>query len=212
MRDGTYREIKKATFGQYTEHWKQTHLIAENFKPSTLNSYMSVFEKHIKPELEHMGVQAISSAEVNAFKAKLQKQGLEQKTVRNILNLLNRFFGDAVKDSYLRHSPMAGVDKPEISRKKKGRALRLEEIQALLGNCEGNTRLIVLTAILTGMRRGELFGLRWEDVEWQQNVIRVRQALYWKYGKHIRPTEANYSRSSRRSPKHRFVRLIYRQR
>ena len=41
------------------------------------------------------------------------------------------------------------------------------------------------------MRRGELFGLRWEDVNWQHNVIHVRQALYWKYGRHIRPTEGD---------------------
>jgi len=36
-----------------------------------------------------------------------------------------------------------------------------------------------------------LFGLRWEDVNWQHNVIHVRQALYWKYGRHIRPTEGD---------------------
>src|SRR5206468_1019923 len=86
--------------------------------------------------------------------------------------------------------PMGGVDKPEVSRKRKGRALRPEEIQALLANCEtSETRLIVLTAILTGMRRGELFSLQWEDINWQHDVIRVRQALYWMYGKHIRPAE-----------------------
>ena len=94
--------------------------------------------------------------------------------MRNALNLLNRFFRDAVKDSYVRHSPMVGVDKPEISRKRKGRALLPEEIQALLANCESpDTRLITLTAVLTGMRRGEVFGLRWADVDWQANVIHV---------------------------------------
>jgi integrase len=190
IRDGSYREIKKGSFAQYSDHWKQTHVIAESMKPSTLNSYLSVFEKHIRPEFEHMNMQAVSAAEINAFKAKLQKKGLAKKTVRNILNLVNLFFVHAVKDGYVRHSPMEGVDKPEISRKRKGRALRAEEIQALLANCETtDTRLIVLTAILTGMRRGELFGLRWEDIDWQHNVIHVRQALYWRYGKHIRPAE-----------------------
>src|SRR2546427_12756475 len=69
IRDGTYREIRKATFSQYAEHWKQTHVIIENVKPSTLNSYLSIFERHIKPEFEHFGMQAISAAEINAFKA-----------------------------------------------------------------------------------------------------------------------------------------------
>lgn len=192
IRDGSYREIKKGTFSQYTDHWKQTHVIAENVKASTLNSYLSIFDKHIKPEFENYGMQAVSAAEINAFRAKLQKKGLSKKTVRNVLNLLNRFFRDAVKDCYVRHSPMEGVDKPEISRKRKGRALQAAEIQLLLASCkEDETRLIVMMAILTGMRRGELFGLRWEDVDWQHNVIHVRQALYWKYGKHIRPAEGD---------------------
>ena len=40
-----------------------------------------------------------------------------------------------------------------------------------------------LTALLTGMRRGEMFGLWWEDFDWEQNFIRVRRALYWRDGK-----------------------------
>ena len=194
-RDGTYRQIKQATFAEYFDHWNKTHLIEQ--KPSTLNSYLSVFAKHIRPEFNHMSMQAISSAEINAFKAKLLtvgkgKTGLSAKTTRNILNLLNRFFADAVKDSYLRHSPMVGVDKPVVSRKKKGRALRPEEIQTLVTNCkEPDTHLVVLTAILTGMRRGEVFALRWEDIDWKNNVINVRQSLYWRYGKHVRPSEGD---------------------
>ena len=42
VRDGTYREIKKAKFSEYAEHWKQTHIIVENMKGSTLNSYLSI--------------------------------------------------------------------------------------------------------------------------------------------------------------------------
>src|SRR5262249_772283 len=50
VRDGTYREIKPGTFAEYGKHWKETHAIVENVKGSTLNAYLSVFEKHIEPE------------------------------------------------------------------------------------------------------------------------------------------------------------------
>ena len=77
-----------------------------------------------------------------------------------------------------------------LPRKRKGRALRPAEIQALLAAAEdARTRLIVMMAILTGMRRGELFAVRWEDIGFDGNIIRVRQALYWRYGKHVRPAE-----------------------
>jgi integrase len=58
----------------------------------------------------------------------------------------------------------------------------------LLANAETeDIRLISMAAVLTGMRRGELFGLRWEDVDFKSDVIHVRQALFWQYGKHTRP-------------------------
>ncbi len=51
VRDGTYREIKKASFGEYAALWRQTHLIPENFKPSTYNGYCCILDRHLMPEL-----------------------------------------------------------------------------------------------------------------------------------------------------------------
>src|SRR5206468_2406019 len=83
-------------------------------------------------------------------------------------------------------SPMVGVDKLHIVKEQKGRALRPDEIQSILKHCGQLLRLIFLTALVTGMRRGELFGLHWEDLDWEDNVIRVRRALYWRYGRNHR--------------------------
>jgi integrase len=99
---------------------------------------------------------------------------LADGSVRNTLRLLKKIFNDAVDDDYLRSSPMTKkVKVPPRSKEQKGRALNPEEIRDLLAACgdEPATRLIVLTAILTGMRRGELFALRWEDVDWQKDVV-----------------------------------------
>lgn len=192
VRDGTFREIRKATFREYAEHWRATHAIAANLKPSTLGTYLALFDRHILPEFEHYQMQAISSAEINSFRARLQKRGLSAKSVRNILSLLGRVFLHAIGDRYLRHSPMVGVDKPKLSKKRKGRALHPAEIQALLAAAgDPETRLLSLAAVLSGMRRGELFGLYWEDVDWRANVIHVRRSLYWLYGKHVKPAEGD---------------------
>lgn len=45
------------------------------------------------------------------------------------------------------------------------------------------------TGILTGMRRAEVFALRWVDVHWKADVIHVRQTVYWRHGKYVRPDE-----------------------
>ena len=182
--DGTYRQLKKGTFQQYIDHWKETHLIPVRYKPSTLKGYRHSLEKCLLPAFSPYAITAISSAEINRFIAKELKRGLASKSVLNEINLLGRIFQDAVSDNYLRHSPMEGVRKPKAVKKKHGRALKPEEIQSLLAVLDPKTRLLVLTAILTGMRQGEQFGLFWEDIDWDTNVIHVRQEVFWDFGQH----------------------------
>ncbi|MBI2821674.1 MAG: tyrosine-type recombinase/integrase, partial [Acidobacteria bacterium] len=74
-------------------------------------------------------------------------------------------------------------------KEQKGRALAPEEIRALLEACVDDAYPIVATAVLTGMRRGEVFGLRWSDVDFDSNQIHVRQSLYWMRGKNRQPDQ-----------------------
>ena len=76
------------------------------------------------------------------------------------------------------------MDKPQINKEQKGRTLKPDEIQGILNSAEGIDRLMIGAAIATGARRGEQFGLDWEHIDFESNVIRVRRALYWKYGKY----------------------------
>ena len=94
MREGTYRELNKGSFYQYIAHWRETHLLPERYKPSTLNGYRCCLERHLLPELGPYAIAAISSAEINKLAAKLLRQGLNPKSVRNVLNLLNKIFRD----------------------------------------------------------------------------------------------------------------------
>lgn len=196
IRDGTYRELKRASFSEYVAHWRQTHMIPENFKPSTFNAYSCIVDRHLIPTFGPFQMTAITAAEVNLLTAKLLKgdpdsnqRAVSRKTIRNVLNLLGEVFDRAVSESYLKLSPMAGVEKPKIQRDKKGRALKSDEIQSILKHCSELLRTMFLTALLTGIRRGELFGLWWEDIDWEQNIIRVRRSLYWRHGKNHKKAE-----------------------
>jgi integrase len=191
VRDGTYHEIKKATFSEYLEHWQTAHLLPEQFKPSTYNAYRSIVALHLLPAFKNYPMLAITPAEINSFSAKLLQQNgagrknkLSRKTVRNVLNLLGEIMSKAVAEGYLKHSPMEGVDKPRADKEQKGRALKPDEIQSVLKACEGKPHAMIATAIATGMRRGEQFGLDWEQIDFENNVIKVRRELYWKFGKY----------------------------
>ncbi len=116
-------------------------------------------------------------------------EGLTLKTVRNILALLQKILNSAVDWGYLAKNPFQGSGKdkvriPQMSREQKGWTLTPKEIRGLLDCCADDTHTIILMALLTGMRRGEILGLRWGDVDLDENTIHVKQALYYKRGSH----------------------------
>jgi integrase len=87
---------------------------------------------------------------------------------------------------YIKSSPFQLKDKislPAKSKEEKGRALNPDEINKLLDACADDTYTVVALAILSGMRRGEIFGLKWDDIDFNANLISVKRALYWKRGK-----------------------------
>jgi integrase len=109
------------------------------------------------------------------------------KSIANLFNLLSRFFADAIEDSYLKVSPMPARRRKADKKKTiegKGRALLPEHAQLLLTECDDSLRLVVLLGLLAGLRRGEIFGLEWSAVAWEQNLICVRKNLYFRHGKH----------------------------
>ncbi len=191
IRDGSYRELKPATFGEYVKVWQAAHLIPEKFKPSTYRGYRSIVEHHLVPAFKDSPMQAISPAEVSTFAAKLLQQSAvgrktktSKKTVRNVLILFGKIMARAVSEGYLRRSPMSDVDLPEKNKEQAGRALKPEEIQSILKNCDPDLSIMVATAVATGMRRGELFALDWEHIKWDEGIIQVRRELYWQFGKY----------------------------
>ncbi len=184
VREGTWRELKKGTFEQYVEKWKAKNLIPEKVKPATMNSYGSNIAKHLIPEFGPIQITAIDADNITRFESQLLRSGQAPKSTRNILNVLHRILGDAQTDGYLRVSPMTNVKLSKLEHKE-GRALTPDEAQALLIECKTpSLHLIVLIGLLAGLRRTELFALRWEDIDFDNDVIRIRRNLFWRYGQY----------------------------
>jgi len=179
--DGVFRELKKGTFAEYAEHWKMTHMV--DYKPNTVRSYLGMLDIYLIPAFRYYPIATISSAEINRMKADLHRCGKSPGSIRNILSFLSKIMKHAISDGYIRHSPLEGVEKPPPSKKQAGKAIPPENIRRLETLAEGVIRLLFLAAVLTGLRRSELFGLGWEHIDWEANVIHIRRALYQHYGK-----------------------------
>jgi len=185
IREGTYRELKRANFATYVESWKKKHLIPEKLKPATLNSYGSNIALHLVPEFGPRQLTAIDTDEITSFESKLLRAGQAPKSTRNILNVLNRILCDAKRDGYLRISPMADIELTKLD-KKEARALTKDEVGKLLEQCPAGSmlRLVVLLGLLAGLRRNEIFALSWDDIDGAGNVLHVRHNLFWRHGKY----------------------------
>jgi len=79
---------------------------------------------------------------------------------------------------FLRSNPADRIKKVKQEHKEMD-CLRPNEIQLLIQHAEEPYRTLFLTAVLTGMRRGELLGFQWGDIDWNSNVIFVQRSLYW---------------------------------
>jgi len=104
---------------------------------------------------------------------------IKKRTVNIEVGSLNTFLNRAVKWDMVSSNPMDGVEYLKEDDSKKIPALSEEEVQGLLKEANGWFRPVLLTALYTGMREGELISLEWDDVDFKDSVIRIRRKSKW---------------------------------
>jgi integrase len=158
------------------------HLGSLGRKRSTLGEYESFLRVHLSPFFGRRPLERIETAEVEAFIAAKRREGKAAKSIVNYLGLLHSIFVFAEKRGLATGNPVKLVDKPERQVSDPDiRFLDEAELEALLAavwdDAKGPTeRCLFLTAAMTGLRQGELLGLRWRDVDWPAARVRVRQS------------------------------------
>lgn len=110
--------------------------------------------------------------------ARTIKFGRAPKTIANSLVPLREMLGHAVRWGYLSANPAIGVRRPRVeSRHDEMRALDAAEVKLLLEKAPKEGYALLLTAVTTGLRRGEILGLKWGDVDWHARRLRVRRTV-----------------------------------
>jgi integrase len=150
-----------------------------NVRPNTFRDYWCLFTRHLSPYFQTWKARDIRRADVERFRAHLLDRGVGPRTVNKTLTLLGALFKYAIRHEWLETNPAEGTKLRGSSRRShdlvEANIFAPPEIQALLGAAEGHWRIIILTAVLTGLREGELLGLAWGDIDWQTRQIHVRQ-------------------------------------
>ena len=111
-----------------------------------------------------------------------RRDGGAPKSIRNYLGVLNSIFELAIGKGWARENPVKRAAKPENTGSTEIRFLTIEEVEAVLVAVPDDAlrsieTTLYLTAAMTGLRQGELLGLRWGDVDWLAGKVRFKAAV-----------------------------------
>jgi integrase len=185
VHDGSYVEPTKVTVEDWIiQRWIPS--MKTQLKASTFDSYQRNLNNHVIPTLGQLPLTAITSNRLNNFYASLLQTGnkrgggLSAKTVRYIHTTLHKAFSDARNEGLLRTNPAELAKPPRLhaSARKEMNVWDTETLRKFL-NLTVDDRLGSAWHVLamTGMRRGELMGLRWSDIDFDRKRIIIRHTL-----------------------------------
>lgn len=195
VHSGAYRDIKKITFKRFAEEWLNSYAKTKT-KPSTLKSYQNIIDTHLTPVFGDFLLTDITTAMLQRYVAK-RLERVKAKTAINELVPFKMMFKHAVRWGYLKLNPAEHVERPRVE-KEEMEILTPEEVRLFLNHVTPKHKPFFLTAVLTGLRRGELLGLQWGDIDWNNNQINVRRSV-WN-GEFVTPKSKNSVRRIDISP------------
>lgn len=175
--NGTYIAPNKLTVNQWLDIWVNEYL--GGVKPLTIQTFQRYIEKYIKPALGATKLENLASHMIQRFYNALD---LSPKTIKNIHSILHSALQQAVENKLLIANPTNACKLPKIE-KYEIKPLEPQEIAVLLQEASTDDYANLFTvAMFTGMRQGELLGLTWENVDFDNGTITVKQQLQCKDG------------------------------
>lgn len=171
---GTYCEPTKMTVGQWLDEWVDTFLI--NLKPGTVSNYKSNIKNHLMPTFGKVRLDKLDGMQIQSFYKSCMGK-VSNKSLKNIHGILHHALSKAVELGYISKNPADSCELPRVIQKQLY-TFDESEIRQFCRLIKGSQHeLFYFTAIFTGMRRGELMGLQWKNVDLESGLITVSQQL-----------------------------------
>ncbi len=194
VHDNTYRDIKPIRIGEVFDRWLANSLEVRveegSLRPSTSKSYRSMVEEHLRPAFADHRSDQLTVEVIEGWRAGLAKKIAEEtlapKFYVNLRNLLHTILEWARRRSpaYIAHNPMKDLERLRLPKAKKRPHFEPEQVSALLKAAQTSPPddTIIRLAVYSGLRRGELFALQWDDIDSGNGQdggrIHVRRSIY----------------------------------
>jgi integrase len=146
-------------------------------KRSSVRYYGFQLDRHILPELGQVALCDLTRVRIESRLSDLKRKGHATATIRGVRATFSTVLEAAVEQQYLEKNPAHGIRLRETDTKKERRFYSPGEIRKLLTELAEPCRTVVLLAVLTGMRIGEILALRWKRVDLQCGTIKVAETF-----------------------------------
>jgi integrase len=184
--------------GEYLGRWL-TDSVRDTVRPTTFERYEQVVRVHIRPALGKVKLKNLTSAHVRGLYRQKLDAGLSSRTVQYVHVTLHKALKQAVSDGLIPRNVTEAAKPPQV-RREEMQPLTAEQVKVLFEAAKGDRlEALYVLAVTTGLRQGELLGLRWDDIDLEVGTLQVRRTLTTAKGGPVLSTPK--TKGSRRSVK-----------
>ena len=177
------------TVGKWLDLWYESYAKVK-MRPSSYLTYRGYIDNHIKPyignislsklttlDLQTLYKKLLTEGRVDRIEAKKQPKGLSAKTVRNIHQIISSALKLAIEQRLIARNPADSCALPKVERKEM-QTLPIEQLASFLREAkESGVFALYYIDLTTGLRRGELLGLKWSDIDLEKGDLRVQRQI-----------------------------------
>ncbi len=162
--------------GEYLDRWLSDS-VSDTVKATTFERYEQIARSHIRPVLGNHKLKNVTPAHVRGLYREKLAAGLSPRTVRYIHVTLHKALKQAVADGLIPRNATEAVKPPQV-RREEMQPLTAEQVKVLLEAAKGDRlEALYVLAVTTGLRQGELLGLKWDDIDLEVGTLQVRRTL-----------------------------------
>lgn len=173
-------EAPVSTFAEFAERWLRDY-VRPNVRARTAHDYEVILRNHLLPAFGDRLLRDITTAAVQEYVGEKAAAGLSPKTVNKQLVLLKGMLTRAIEWGYIKESPARFVRRLAEPHREMD-YYSPDEVARLLVAANPRERLLIATAVFTGLRQGELLALRWKDIDLHKGVVYVRRSYHPAFG------------------------------
>lgn len=175
VESGQISADERLTVREFVERWLAS--IEGSIRPATLRRYTDLMRLHVLPSIGGVQLRRLTPLQLQALHPEWRDKGLSPTTGRQVHYILHRAFRQAVRWRMIATNPCDLVDPPRRSSPEMQTWDAHQTAAVLAAGDETSLAALWRLALLCGLRRGELLGLRWEDVDLDRGSLAVRRTL-----------------------------------